>query len=279
MAEAKKFASEDAYDAIVDAAAAKYSTVAAPIPPELIKAFIALESNFNPRATRAEPQLKPVATIPGLEHGGDASYGLMQVLYRTAWMLGYRGTVSGLYDPATSIDLGTRYLADNIRAAKAHGYALDSAISAYNAGGSGDRPGDGKRLTSRKDGHLADGKTLAPFVNQAYVNRILSYFRHFQIRSSEAKGHPPPNPKQPSGPASEVITSDQTVRQPEPQRMLAAPLVVQTGTPQMRQDTASIHTPVYLPRLGRSSLLAIVAGALVLYLSLSLVNDSTEVSR
>lgn len=274
MTTAKLFSSEDAFDDIVHAAAAKYSTVAAAVPMELIKAFIALESNFMPRASRAEPQLPPVHNIPALAKGGDKSYGLMQVLYRTAWAMGYRGPQEGLYDPRISIDLGTRYLADNIRQAKAHGYGLDSAISAYNAGGSADRPGDGKRQTTRKDGRAPSG-TLAPFVNQPYVDRILSFYRHFQVRSAEAAGHPPPpSPKIPSGPASEAQTLDRTELQPEPQRMLAAPLVVQTGTPNMRREAPPIHT-LRVP-LGQSSLFALLAGALVLYLSYSLINGSTE---
>jgi hypothetical protein len=190
--------------------------------------------------------------------------------------MGYRGTPEGLFNPHTSIDLGTRYLADNIRAAKAHGFGLDSAISAYNAGGSADRPGDGKRQTTRKDGHSPSG-ALAPFVNQPYVNRILSYYRHFQVRSAEAAGHPPPpNPKMPSGPASEAQTLNRTEIKAEPQRMLLAPLVVQSGTPNVRREAISIHTPS-VP-LGRASWLALVAGALVLYLSYSLINGSPEAS-
>jgi hypothetical protein len=276
MATPKLFEHEDFYDDIVAETAAKYSTVAASIPVELLKAFIALESNFNPRASRAEPQLPAVHNIPGLEHGGDKSYGLMQVLYRTAWAMGYRGTPEGLFNPHTSIDLGTRYLADNIRAAKAHGFGLDSAISAYNAGGSADRPGDGKRQTTRKDGRAPSG-TFAPFVNQPYVNRILSYYRHFQVRTAEAAGHPPPpNPKIPSSPASEAQTLDRTEIQSEPQKMLSAPLVVRTGTPNVRQEAQPIHT-LSVP-LGKSSLFALLAGALVLYLSYSLINDSTEAS-
>ena len=127
------------------------------VEPALIKAVIGAESQFVPSAYRAEPQI------------GDASYGLMQLLYGTAKLLGYTGATSGLYDPTTNIRLGTRFLADLIKTADKRGYSVDSAISAYNAGFSAERPGDGKRTT--------DGSS--PFVNQAYVDRVVSYANYY----------------------------------------------------------------------------------------------------
>ena len=55
----------------------------------------------------------------------------MQLLYGTATGLGYRGPPSGLYDPATNIALGTRYLA---QLRDAYG-DFKRVISAYNSGG------------------------------------------------------------------------------------------------------------------------------------------------
>ena len=40
-----------------------------------------------------------------------ASIGLMQISHATARSLGYRGTAKGLFDPATNIGFGVRYLA------------------------------------------------------------------------------------------------------------------------------------------------------------------------
>jgi soluble lytic murein transglycosylase-like protein len=39
----------------------------------------------------------------------SASYGLMQVMYDVAWKYGFRGKTTELYDPATSIEYGSRY--------------------------------------------------------------------------------------------------------------------------------------------------------------------------
>lgn len=89
------------------------------VPESWIRAVIQTESSFNPAAYRAEPQIQ------------DASYGLMQLLYRTAKGLGYTGTPEGLYDPATNIRLGTQLLADHMRR---YGDDIRRVYSAYNSG-------------------------------------------------------------------------------------------------------------------------------------------------
>ncbi len=43
--------------------------------------------------------------------GLDGEVGLLQVLPSTAVMLGFRGDLEALAEPATNIDLGARYLA------------------------------------------------------------------------------------------------------------------------------------------------------------------------
>jgi soluble lytic murein transglycosylase-like protein len=67
--------------------------------PADVLAFIAVESSFRPNAYRYEAKLR------------DASYGLMQILYKTARGIGYDGPPEGLYDPETNIRFGMRYLA------------------------------------------------------------------------------------------------------------------------------------------------------------------------
>jgi soluble lytic murein transglycosylase-like protein len=153
---------EDAFNAVISDVSARYR-----VPVALIKAIIGQESQFNPKAYRAEPQIN------------DASRGLMQLLAGTAKALGYSGAADGLYDPTTNIGLGTKYLADLLNNAASNGWGIESAVSAYNAGGSADRAGDGKRSTSRKDG-TTDGSVLAPFVNQAYVNAVMKNYQYFQ---------------------------------------------------------------------------------------------------
>jgi len=150
-----RFAHENDFDLLVAEAGEAWS-----VDPALIKAIIGAESEFKPNAYRAEPQIN------------DASYGLMQLLYSTARTIGYTGSTSGLYDPTTNIRLGTRFLADLIKTAAQRGHGVDAAVSAYNAGFSAVRPGDGKRVTN---------DPRSPFINQAYVARVLdlaSYFRH-----------------------------------------------------------------------------------------------------
>jgi len=104
------------YDGIVQAAAVNYE-VSVP----LIKAVIMTESSFNPNAYRAEPAIN------------DGSYGLMQVLFRTAVGLGFPNDPdqhTRLFDPATNIDLGTKLLSQLQRR-----YSdVDEIYAAYNAG-------------------------------------------------------------------------------------------------------------------------------------------------
>jgi soluble lytic murein transglycosylase-like protein len=100
------------YDPIILQAAATYV-----VDPALIKAIITKESSWNPSAIRQEPQI------------GDASRGLMQILYTTARGVGYTGAAEGLFDPATNINFGTKYLA-----AQLSRFGYPQGVSAYNAG-------------------------------------------------------------------------------------------------------------------------------------------------
>lgn len=89
------------------------------VPEVWIKAVIQTESAFNPQAYRAEPQIN------------DASYGLMQLLHKTARGLGYTGAVNGLYDVDTNIRLGTQLLAE---LTGRFGDDFRRVYSAYNSG-------------------------------------------------------------------------------------------------------------------------------------------------
>ena len=80
------WANENKWQEDFDKAATSFN-----IPVALLKAIAAKESSFNPKAYKSEPKIK------------DASRGLMQVLYRTATGLGFKGKADDLFDPKTSI--------------------------------------------------------------------------------------------------------------------------------------------------------------------------------
>lgn len=102
------------YDDIISKYAIQFN-----VPEPWIRAVIATESSWNPKAYRAEPQIH------------DASYGLMQLLLRTAQGLGYTGDGPGLYDPDTNIQLGTKLLG---QLRSRFGDDVQAVYSAYNSG-------------------------------------------------------------------------------------------------------------------------------------------------
>lgn len=160
-----RWANEDAYDAFIASAVARAGhQVTVP----LVKSVIAVESGFSPKAHRAEP------------HIGDASRGLMQILFKTASGLqGWRGSSTELYDPELNIRLGTQYLSDRVRA---HGGDVLAGVSAYNNG-------HGRRATALTTVCLArdtQGKCIrsftaqpGQFLNQPYVDKVLDALRYF----------------------------------------------------------------------------------------------------
>lgn len=170
-----RWARQDDFNAAVYAASARHG-----VTPALIKATIAAESAFNPRAYRAEAPRPSLPPTPDFPQGGDASFGLMQVLSRTARGLGYLGPLDGLYDPATSIDLGSKYLGQQSR--RYHG-AVSDTVSSYNAGS--------VRMVSGR------------YSNQAYVDRVLGYldyFRQWEAQKGRAPGTVPASFPEPDVP-------------------------------------------------------------------------------
>lgn len=87
---------------------------AAGVPAELAEAVINVESRFNPRA-----------------RGRAGEIGLMQIKPSTARAIGYSGSAAGLYDPATNLTWGMRYLATAYQLA---GGDTCGAILRYNGG-------------------------------------------------------------------------------------------------------------------------------------------------
>lgn len=107
------FLTEQKYQTPIALASQKYG-----VPIELIMGHIKQESGFNPNAYRAEPQIN------------DASYGMMQLLLKTAKGLDPNATLEKLYDANYNIDLGTRLIAQNLKKYP----NVSDAIAAYNSG-------------------------------------------------------------------------------------------------------------------------------------------------
>ena len=120
---------------------------------KLLKAVVAAESAFNPRA---------------VSHKG--AVGLMQIMPATARRYGVQSepglTVeSKLTDPELNIRTGTRYLADLLRM---FGGKTELAVAAYNAG-EGAVMRAGNRIPNYKE-------------TQQYVTKVMSVYRVLQAR-------------------------------------------------------------------------------------------------
>ena len=133
-----------AYDEIIQSAAKQYQ-----IDPDLIRAIISVESNWDPNAYRAEPRIS------------DASYGLMQLLLSTARSVSGNPslTTNQLIDPTLNISLGSQYLRT---LHNRHGNLTD-AIASYNAG-SPIKSSDGQ------------------YVNQKYVDKVKLAYMYYQYK-------------------------------------------------------------------------------------------------
>jgi soluble lytic murein transglycosylase-like protein len=104
-----KVASAAAYTDIVARYASSYG-----VPATLAHAVISIESNYSPNKL-----------------GSAGEIGLMQIKPATAKLMGYSGSVSGLYDPETNIKYGMKYLGE---ANQLSGGDTCGTILRYNAG-------------------------------------------------------------------------------------------------------------------------------------------------
>ncbi len=136
-------------DRIIKEKADKYR-----LDPSLIKAVIAVESNFNIYAFRREPHIE------------DTSWGLMQVLMTTAreTMNNPNLTTDQLLNPAVNIEVGTKYLRSRY---DKYGKNIKHALAAYNAG-------------SVKYSVKTGG-----YINQSYVDK--AYKKYLLYKSTEPK--------------------------------------------------------------------------------------------
>lgn len=138
------------YDEIIFAASVGYN-VSVP----LIKSVIMTESSFNPNAYRPEPAIS------------DGSYGLMQLLFRTAVGLGFPNDPAQharLFDPAVNIDLGTHLLS---QLQGRYGGNVADIYAAYNSG------------AVRKNAAGQYVNSTGDTAVNARVNRFLSIYASF----------------------------------------------------------------------------------------------------
>jgi soluble lytic murein transglycosylase-like protein len=187
---------------IIDSTGAKYG-----IDPDLIRAVIARENpGLELTATREEP------------HINDRSVGLMQLLTKTASSVAGRQVESWeLARPDTNIDLGTKYLADNIRA---HNGDVEAGVSAYNNG-------SGKRAQKDTFGYVIQHKPevkidvpAGKFFNYPYVDSVMKKYEMFKSLSGTTstpvatpQAQPTPTPV-PTTPVMVAPTGQQYVAQP-----------------------------------------------------------------
>ncbi len=113
------------------------------VPVPVIIATISTESSGEPESYRHEPGFYR-RYIKGKTQWKknpyykeskriSASYGLMQIMYTTAYSVGFRGEPEDLYDPERNIDAGAAYIASSFQR-KQHGWDPPKIACAYNAG-------------------------------------------------------------------------------------------------------------------------------------------------
>ncbi len=141
------------------------------VDPDLVQAFVFVESSGNPTATRYEanfykkyiqPMLHQNAITPHEAIGRATSWGLMQIMGQVAREKGFKGEFEELYEPGVGLTWGLKHLKHFIDKYP----DLDDAITSYNAG------------SPRKNG---DGQ----YVNQNYVNRIHRYLAQLADSAKE----------------------------------------------------------------------------------------------
>lgn len=93
--------------------------------PDAVLAFADIESSFNPDAIRDEPKIK------------DASYGLFQILFRTAQDRGFAQNPVMLFDPETNTRLAIetiQWIRNYLLTHLGHTPVWEEIAAAYNAG-------------------------------------------------------------------------------------------------------------------------------------------------
>lgn len=181
-----RWANEGAFDGQIRSAMSAAGLASSFFP--IVKAIVAVESGFVPTAIRAEPSYR----CPLDGKIGDASRGLMQILFCTARGMGFSGTEADLFDPMTNLALGASYYRDRLNALAFDPWA---AVSAYNNG-------HGRKATTPTTVCLARGPggicqltfTARPgeFLNQPYVDKVADAARYFGLTDTGGAQPLPP---------------------------------------------------------------------------------------
>jgi len=157
---------QSAYDAdIINAAEAFRLDV------NLIRAIVAIESSYNPKATRFEKDWKyffhprEFADKLGIpleeeEKNQATSFGLMQVMVAVTRELGFNSRLEGLLVPQVSLYYGCKKL-KRLFCSKMCDGAEEKVVAAYNAGS--------PRITSG-----------GMFENQVYVDKVFRVLRELR---------------------------------------------------------------------------------------------------
>lgn len=142
------------------------------VPYSVLKGFFALESAFDANSYREEKYADPTKN--------DASYGLAQILYRTARGVGYTGEPKGLLDPYTSAKYGARFIAGLHKQYP----RLPDVIASYNMGS----PRKASATTSRIIGIYGKPEPDWVYANQPYVDRVSAYIAYYQAKERNDSG-------------------------------------------------------------------------------------------
>ena len=118
----------------------------------------ATNAGINPRllAALVYVESKGIVSAKRIEPDGRTSYGLTQILCSTAQDMGFTGKCGDLFDPATNLAWGAKYLKSRINL-----YGLDLGILSYNTG---------------SPQHDESGRLFDP--NQ-YISKVKAAFNHF----------------------------------------------------------------------------------------------------
>lgn len=150
------------------------------LPPDLLEAQCFHESGGDADALRYEPVYfrryirgNSKALAARYRSLAACSVGLMQIMVETAYERGYLGSIEGLFDPLTNIQLGAREMRRLLDWA---GGNYPKALAAYNEG----------------QGAAMSGP---PFLDQGYVDAIYALARSVPPTTAELA---PPSPARPT---------------------------------------------------------------------------------
>ena len=145
------------------------------LPPLLLKAVAQVESALDPKAYRFEPGFWDRYLKNDPEWRGkdpkvvSASFGLMQLMFTTAWSMGFRGKETDLYDPMINVNPGAKLLRANINSIeekklhiKHQMWSIRISLSRYNGGSRGNPDGDSNLR------------------NQSYVDKVFKAWRKLE---------------------------------------------------------------------------------------------------